>query len=100
MVDLAFVTGVISYDELSLLRGDDLVNQVGVLKEDMLQVLYSSSILLDVGWYPSFDASGGFQIRAIKDCDWESPIFFTKAATIALLLKELIAAQNKINRFF
>lgn len=43
------------------------------LKEDMLQVSYGRGYLLDVGWYPSFDPSGCFQICVIKEYDWENP---------------------------
>jgi len=100
MIDLAFITGIISYDDLSLLKNSDLSSQANDLKEDMLQVEYSSSLLLDVGWYPSFDPCGHFQIRVIKDYDWNTPFFLSKATTVPLLIEELIFAQDKINRVF
>jgi hypothetical protein len=79
MIDLAFITGEISHDDLSLLASEDLSTQAGDLKEDMLQVKYPSSILLDVGWYPSFDLDGLFQIRVIRDYDWNDPVFFFRS---------------------
>ncbi|MNN52165.1 hypothetical protein D3C81_1668480 [compost metagenome] len=76
MIDLSFVNGTISHDGLSLLLDGDLSAQLLDLKEDMLQVEYSSSFLLDVGWYPSFDLDGRSQIRVVKDYDWSDLLFF------------------------
>jgi hypothetical protein len=98
VIDLTFITGKITYDEISTLKDIDLSNQIDLLKEDMLQVEYQGTHLLDVGWYPSFDTNGSFQIRAIKDYDWEVPLVFSKADTIQLLIEEIIAAQNVINK--
>jgi len=100
MIDLAFITGEISHDDLSLLASEDLSTQAGDLKEDMLQVKYPSSILLDVGWHPSFDLDGLFQIRVIRDYDWNDPVFFSEATTIPLLIGALVQAQKKINSDF
>jgi hypothetical protein len=46
------------------------------LKGSMLQVEYSSSFLLDVGWYPLFDFDGRFQIGVVKNDDWSDLLFF------------------------
>jgi hypothetical protein len=98
VIDLTFITGKITYDELSALRNIDLSNQIDFLKEDMLQVEYHDTHLLDVGWYPSFDINGSFQIRVIKNYDWDIPLAFSKAGTIRLLIEKIIAAQNLINK--
>lgn len=98
MIDLTFITGKIAYDDLSSLKNIDLSNQIDLLKEDMLQVEHSESYLLDVGWYPSFDINGSFQIRAIKDYDWGTPLYISKADTIQMLIKEITLAQNVINK--
>ncbi|MBN3865816.1 hypothetical protein HCU66_26895 [Pseudomonas frederiksbergensis] len=98
MIDLTFIKGKIVYDDLSPLKNIDPVDQIDLLKEDMLQVEYAGAFLLDIGWYPSFDITGSFQIRAIKDFDWGAPLFFAKAKTTQLLIKEMMAAQNAINK--
>jgi len=98
VIDLTFITGKITYDELSALRNIDLSNQIDFLKEDMLQVEYHDTHLLDVGWYPSFDINGSFQIRVIKNYDWDIPLTLLKAGTIRLLIEEIIVAQNLINK--
>ena len=98
MIDLSFVNGTISHDGLSLLLDGDLSAQLLDLKEDMLQVEYSSSFLLDVGWYPSFDLDGRSQIRVVKDYDWSDLLFFSEVTTVSLLKREMVSAQNVIER--
>ncbi|MGF6487361.1 hypothetical protein [Pseudomonas frederiksbergensis] len=98
MIDLTFIKGKIVHDDFSSLKNIDPANQIDLLKEDMLQVEYPGAILLDVGWHPSFDITGSFQIRAIKDYDWDTPLFFAKAETTQLLIKEMTVAQNVINK--
>jgi len=96
MIDLTFINGKITFDDLSLLKNMDLLDQVESLKEDLLQVEYCESFLLDIGWYPSFEINGFFQIQVIKDYDWEIPLFISKAETIQALLIEIVAAQEFI----
>ncbi|KNH26734.1 hypothetical protein ACS77_13615 [Pseudomonas syringae] len=98
MIDLTFIKGKIVHDDLSPLKNIDPANQTDLLKEDMLQVEYPGEFLLDVGWYPSFDITGSFQIRAIKEYDWDTPLFFAKAKTTQLLIKKMMIAQNLINK--
>lgn len=78
MIDLTLIKGKIVHDDLSPLKNIDPANQIDLLKEDMLQVEYTDAFLLDVGWYPSFDITGSFQIRAIKDFDWDTPVFLQR----------------------
>lgn len=66
------------------------------LKEDMLQVSYESGYLLDVGWYPSFDPSGCFQIRVIKEYDWENPVHISSAQSYNEVIEKITAAQTLI----
>jgi hypothetical protein len=98
VIDLTFIKGKIVHDDLSPLKNIDPADQTDLLKEDMLQVEYPGEFLLDVGWYPSFDITGSFQIRAIKEYDWDTPLFFAKAKNTQLLIKKMIVAQNFINK--
>lgn len=68
------------YDELSSVTEGTAALAWDSLKEDMLQVEYPENILLDVGWYPSFDPEGTFQVRVVKDFQWDVPeaIFLLK----------------------
>nr|WP_286671028.1 MULTISPECIES: hypothetical protein [Pseudomonas] len=72
-------------------------HQLQNLKEDMLQVEYPSGFLLDVGWYPSFDTEGCFQVKIIKDFDWDFPILSLTSKSIDSTCSLLDLAQNKIN---
>ncbi|RON57280.1 hypothetical protein [Pseudomonas frederiksbergensis] len=96
MIDLTFIKGKITYDDLSSLENTDISSQIDSLKEDLLQVEYSDCYLLDVGWYPSFDINGSFQISVIKDYDWGAPQLFSKARSISALKMQITEAQNFI----
>ena len=56
------------------------------LKEDMLQLSFcladsATNLIIDLGWYPEFDANGNYKMLMIKDYDWETPLeeFTTKS---------------------
>ncbi|KMT53274.1 hypothetical protein [Pseudomonas fildesensis] len=93
MISLDFLQGRVTYDELSLLQNLGIEHQLNDLKEDMLQVEYPDGFLLDVGWYPSFDIKGNFNIKIIKDYQWESPTLTLTAHSIDTLNKALLFAQ-------
>lgn len=68
------------------------------LKEDLLQIEYPDQSIIDVGWYPSFKKKGEFQIRIIKDSDWESPFFIKSGKSTDELfdyLEEAITICNE-----
>nr|WP_157711664.1 hypothetical protein [Pseudomonas sp. PB120] len=95
---MTFISGNITHDDLSSLKGISPSDQIDFLKEDMLQVEYCARLLLDVGWYPSFNINGAFQIRVIKNHHWEEPIFYSKAKTIDSLIEEIVEAQKIISK--
>ncbi|MWV17460.1 hypothetical protein F3I16_15570 [Pseudomonas sp. L-22-4S-12] len=90
----SLLKGIIEFDELSpIVDLNDGELDFESLKEDLLQVSYAGTYLLDVGWYPSFDPSGFFQIRVIKEYDWESPVHITCAKSYKELIGKIVAAQ-------
>jgi hypothetical protein len=97
VISLDFLHGKITYDEFSSLQNLSAEHQLQNLKEDMLQVEYPSGFLLDVGWYPSFDIEGCFQVKIIKDFDWDSPTLSLTSKSIESICSLLHLAQNKIN---
>ena len=97
MISLDFLHGKITYDEFSSLQNLSAEHQLQNLKEDMLQVEYPNDFLLDVGWYPSFDTEGCFQVKIIKDFDWDFPILSLTSKSIESICSLLDLAQNKIN---
>jgi len=96
LIPLKFAGGTITHDDLSLLQEGALSEQVDLLKEDMLQVEFAGGFLLDVGWYPEFDAAGGFRINVIRNYDWNRPVVALTAHETAELLEKLDIAQNAI----
>lgn len=58
---------------------DDLYN---ILKEDLLQIEFNHSYLIDVGWYPEFDSKGSFKIMLIKNYKWEDPVHILETRSL------------------
>lgn len=94
MIALDFLDGKITYDQLSNIDSKNFKSDPDILKEDMLQVEYGNNLLIDAGWYPSFDINGKFQVRVIEDHQWEPPLIVLAANTITELLSKLRAAQS------
>lgn len=62
------------------------------LKEDLFQANYKN-YTIDIGWYPSFDLDGEFQVRIIKSGNWEEPIYkevFVDIFSVADAVKEML----------
>lgn len=97
MIALDFLDEKITYDELSNIDIKNFKNDLEILKEDMLQVEYYNDFIIDVGWYPFFDENGHFQVRVIKDHQWEPPLILLTANTITELISKLQTAQNIVN---
>ena len=85
-----FGEGVIcEFDDFDLQTDIPLIEQVDLLKEDLLQVTYDNNYLIDVGWYPEFDPQGMFDVSVIKDNDWSDPVIKKKCKDLNLLFKYL-----------
>ena len=85
-----FGEGVIcKFDDFDLQTDIPLIEQVDLLKEDLLQVTYDNNYLIDVGWYPEFDPQGMFDVSVIKDNDWSDPVIKKKCKDLNLLFKYL-----------
>ncbi len=45
------------------------------LHEDLLQLLNEqANLIIDLGWYPSYDENGHYLLLLIKNYDWDSPL--------------------------
>ncbi|MGC6373194.1 hypothetical protein [Pseudomonas sp. K2I15] len=97
MISLGFIDGNVTHDDLSILQDVAMENQAHLLKEDMFQVEYAGGLILDVGWYPSFDTHGGFRINVIRNYDWDCPVIALTAHATGDLVEQLVAAQGAIN---
>ncbi len=62
------------YDELSNLDfHKNLLEEINQLDEDLFQIVFNDGVIIDIGWYPSFDINGEFIIQVISAGDWENP---------------------------
>lgn len=73
MEGIDFKSGEIIYDEFHVDFSKTLLKQLDSLTEDLLQVKYADNYLLDLGWYPEYEANGKFVVQLIKDRKWNSP---------------------------
>ncbi|WP_215408656.1 hypothetical protein [Janthinobacterium sp. JC611] len=66
----------ITYDSLSpldlRLGVDVLADDLG---EDLLQISCANGDIVDVGWYPAWNAQGRLRVVAVRGQDWEAPVF-------------------------
>ena len=73
MKGIDFQAGITVYDEFHIDFTKSFLEQLDSLKEDLLLVEYEDGYLLDLGWYPEYEADGKFVIQLIKDGRWAEP---------------------------
>ena len=100
MVDINFIKkeGDILFDNLHISSDHELEKHLDELKEDMLQVAFPEGYLLDIGWYPSFDIKGNFQVMVVKDYNWSYPVFKGSANDINDLKSKIYTAWKIIKK--
>ncbi|HGY3367129.1 hypothetical protein RQM20_016490 [Citrobacter freundii] len=63
------------YDEISALDFNKTeLEEVTRLDEDLFQLALNDGVVVDIGWYPSFEEGGEFIIQMIQNSDWDRPI--------------------------
>lgn len=83
-------TGTIVFDDLTHIDLSlPFEDNEDDLKEDLLQIEYPDELIIDAGWYPSFEKDGEFQVRVIKNSDWETPYFIKSGKSANELLNNL-----------
>lgn len=70
MEKIDFKSGEIIYDEFHINFSKTFSEQLDSLTEDLLQVKYDDDYLLDLGWYPEYEANGKFVVQLIKGKNW------------------------------
>ena len=88
--------GKVEFNDMNFINDLNLINCIDSLKEDLLQVSYPNNILLDVGWYPSFDINGRFHVRLIKDSDWDNIKYHSESRSIIELIIDINIAVSKV----
>ena len=95
--DINFGKGVNKkYIDFNINKNIILEEQIGLLKEDLLQVSYENDYLIDVGWYPEFDEKGNFAVSVIKDYQWDNPILQKSCKDLNLLNEYIHECINLI----
>lgn len=62
------------------------------LHEDLLQLFNEkANLVIDLGWYPSYDEKGNYLLLLIKDYNWDSPL----EKVISKPKKEIISCIEK-----
>lgn len=87
--DLDFEFGIIAPIDACYDPSKPLESQLGILREDMFQVSYISGHTIDIGWYPSFEASGKFRVFLVHNNDWEHPLEDIKVQTYPDLVENV-----------
>ncbi|MCC8376684.1 hypothetical protein CKY10_23120 [Photorhabdus sp. HUG-39] len=95
-IDFSEKSGVIIFNDFFISDDIPLENQLDELKEDMLQVEFPNGYLLDIGWRPSFEINGQFNLALIKDFNWESPVYLGSAKNLSELEEKIQSAMHKL----
>lgn len=92
MID--FGKGKIEYDDILQYLGTDTILGEFDLREDLLQVVYPDTSLLDLGWYPEGDLiNGSFRLVVIKQYDWSNPAYTKRFKSLAELPEHVREAR-------
>jgi hypothetical protein len=86
-------TGTVVFWDLDTIdESRPLSEQIEDLKEDLAQIEYPADIIMDVGWYPEFAATGNFVVCVVQHGEWERPVFRKDAFTIEELKARIVEA--------
>ncbi|NHZ37565.1 hypothetical protein [Massilia rubra] len=89
--------GVVVYDQISHLPDAfEVARHIGCLREDMLQIRFGEKLLLDVGWYPSFNESGRFLLLLVKDQEWDTPLEKARFHDVVSLKQRIAHIAGKL----
>ena len=84
---------VVSWNLDFLDQSKPLSEQSDGLTEDLAQVQYPTEVLLDVGWYPEFSATGKFAITVVRKSNWDEPLAAYSVTTMDGLYSSLSTAS-------
>ena len=89
--DFDWKTGKVVFWDLDTIdESRPLADQNEHLKEDLAQIEFPAGVVLDVGWYPEFAATGNFVVCVVQQGDWERPLFRKDAVTTENLRARLV----------
>ena len=56
-------------------------------KEDIIQIDFGKSLVVDIGFYPEFEPDGFFLVVVILNRDWENPVYKKQCKTLEEMRK-------------
>lgn len=79
--NLDLKNGIIVYDDFDINENMPASHQD--LDEDLMQISFlDKKYLIDLGWYSTACRKGNFQIKVIKDLNWQQPLFLKKTESL------------------
>lgn len=89
----------ITYDEFDEIDPNlPFEQQEWSFNEDMLQMVTTNNLIIDVGFYPTNEPHGFFRTVVIENYDWDNPLFKKKTRRSTSLEKKLNSVALHINQ--
>ena len=88
--------GKVIYNEFHVDFSKPYREQPDNLTEDLLQIEFPDQYLLDVGWYPEYDADGAFMVQLIRNDEWDKPLYCCRCRTRSRLLEGMEEAVKAV----
>ncbi len=95
--EIIFSPGKVTYNNFHIVSDKSLEDQWENLLEDLVQVEYDNSLILDIGWYPECDPKGHFTICLIKELDWDNPLEKINVRSKEEIIKAVKMIKAKYN---
>lgn len=92
--DVTLKSGKLTFDDFDIDPSISFEEQELSYKEDIIQMNFGKSIIVDVGWYPEFESDGSFMIRIIRNEDWTKPVYKQRCKTLEEMKKYLQEAVD------
>lgn len=87
--------GIIKLNDLILDPDVSLDDQLDELKEDLFHAVFPNDLVLDIGWYPEFEARGRFGVLLYRGCDTYDAVASRRCRSIPEL-KAIVAEMVAI----
>ena len=95
MTGIDFIPGKIVFNDMETLSDVPLIEQMDLLEEDLLQVEFPRTLLLDVGWYGEYP-TGQFIVYILLNQNWSNPVWRRETSSTADLREILKDAVQYI----
>lgn len=91
--------GEMAYNTFNIDLSKDPSSQIHELRQDLIQVVYGTRYVVDVGWYPMYKPEGFFLIYVVEDRDWDEPLLKLKVTKFDTFIQSLKEAIDFVDKF-